>query len=504
MTTQRSPLLLALATCLALWGVALSPSPQAAGQAPSPTPTPTLPAWTPQGAWRAVHAPERAPLWTRDVPRLYAVHAIVDGARGALAWAVGEDCAVAVLEDGRWQVDQAAAALCDGPRDYDLRDVYVRGPDDIWAVGAYEGGEGLERTRCVAVAPTDRNDVDHDEGCGTVWRLSGGMWRAFHFQDFGMNLPIPALNGLDMMRDPDSETWVGWAAGNNNENDSIASIILEFVADDARMGADGAWRRTGRSITPIDEDFHDVKIVSPGEAWIVGEGGNESLFRAPPDGSGIWAAQGISGNDHLYAVDLSDQLYGWSGGQRGRMNHYDGNCHDDDPATACWFDNQGRPVRHPSSPDTGLGNEIRAVKLQSRGIGWLAGRRFSRSSFLAYLQPDHDWLVVDVADDPSQDLFGLHFDDAGRGWAVGEQGTILEYVLPEPTASATPTASPTPMATSTAEATATLVLPATSTSEPTPPPSATASATATPSPASATRTPEPPRAFLPFAWQHGR
>lgn len=479
-------------------------------QAATATPTATFQPYEPAGQWRAVHAKSVDPIWSGDsAPDLNGVHGLRLPDGGLRAWAVGDSCALAHFNGERWVRDTGLEGLCLPGTRYDLRDIYVMAEDSAWAVGRLAGGSGGFSRDC---QPEDPRSVARDEGCGFVARYDGERWRLLEPFDYGVIRVAPPLNALDMYFDAESGAWYGWAVGNNATFSSSKAIILEYFHDD------GGWRLT-RATSNLVEHLRDVRILSPQLAWLVGDSGTESRYEGDGAGSGTgsqWRRLGLSGRDHLYAVDLVDRDYGWDGGWRGRMNRYDGNCDDGDPETPCWFDNKAFPVRTRSGAQLTT-FDILAIDLLERGAGWLVGTRDGRASVVAHLQASEKWQVVAVADDPGENLRGLWLTDAARGWAVGDDGTILEYA--DPTASVVPTrtptsdpatvipspsASPTATATSTPAVSVTSGVPSTATvtlapsATPTPSVSATTSATATTELATATMTVAPSPSRQPF------
>jgi hypothetical protein len=489
------PLLLAVAALL-------PPAPRAvvAQGEPDATPTimPTFEPWTPRATWVAIHSPERDGLWTgvrgATPPAMRAVHGVPLPGGGHEVWTVGDHCSVAVHRGDGWQRVSELESACAGQQTFDLRDVFVVGPNDLWAVGRYEGGPGLERD-CVIEEPADRDDVDFEEGCGMIVRYDGADWRIMNHSAIGQPRPLPALNALDMKYAPEQEAWIGWIAGNDAAFDSLKAMILEFLDDGKGPNGEGRWRYTSTTrSTNITADLRAAKIISADEAWIVGEHGHEAWYRTANGQPGDWGARGKSGKDHLYAMDMTDQLYGWDGGQKGRMNRYIGFCHDDDPETACWFDNKDRPIRPPSGPP--LTVDVWSIDLLRRGVGWVVGGQTSASSTIAFLQPDEKWYTVPVEGDPVVALYDVWMLDDDLGWAVGEEGTILEYRVDPDAAPATgtatlpPTHTATPLPTGVASPTATSASgSATATAGPAASPTAVASATP---PLGATPTTAPP------------
>ncbi len=447
----------------------------------TPTSTPSPPA----GTWRLVHGPRQDPLWTTNPPDLRALHGAVEADGVWRGWAVGDDGAVVRYDGQTWEAMRLDAT----PRTYAFRGVFAAAPDDVWLVGRATGGRTC--------------DV-----CGVMLHYDGTEWRELDPYEYGVIGRVSPFNAIDLLQTEDGG-WHGWAVGDDADFDNIKAIILRY--------RDGQWRLWSGS-NNIAKNLYDVKIMSPVEAWAVGEDGSESWYREE-DGVGGWPRLGHSGVDTLYSVDLADPLFGWDGGEAGRMNHYTGSCHDDTLATQCWFDNKARPVRNVSG--SVLNIDIYAIDLLSRAEGWLVGAPMARRSLVAYLK-GNQWQAVPVEGDPGIALYGLQMIDSRRGFAVGEDGVIVEYLdetVPTATAGASPTASPTsetttPTPTSTGGARPTASPSAsptaTATRSPTASPSSSPTATATRSPtasptATATRTPEPtvsvtksPHAFVAY------
>ncbi len=447
----------------------------------------------PNGQWSAVHAPATSPLWPADGFGLWAVDGVVDSQGEWVGWAVGDDGSIARYDGQRWQRDRSLEAATTAPKTYHFRDVFAKAPDDVWAVGRVDGDK-------------------YCEGCGVVAHFDGQRWRVLDRSEFAVAGRVAPLNALDMIRGDDGE-WYGWAVGDDADFDNIKAIILRY--------ANGRWRLWSGP-NNIAKHLYDVKILSPREAWAVGQDGSESWYYETAGGVGSWPRLGHSGVDTLFAVDLADPLYGWDGGVRGRMNHYSGSCHDDTLDTQCWFDNAAIPLRDVNGRLLAI--DIYGVDLLSRSEGWLVGAANARTSTVAYLDGAL-WRCVKVTDDPGRTLRAVRMVNHRLGWAVGDAGVILRYLdesvpsaTPPPTltttpaASATPEATPSPVILPSPVATATLPTDTpTATEASSPSPAATASQTMAPSAtrttsAASTRTAVPTsvpgwvsRLYLPFA-----
>jgi hypothetical protein len=417
----------ALATCMVLlYGLAApaagAGSPPGMGLVARPaaaTPTP------PGGIWHAVHGPTRAALWATDPPRLAGVH-VVDTPAGVFGYAVGTRGALVRLQDGVWTKVDDLDPKKTTPLTYDLNGVFVIAPDDVWVVSAVTGDR-----QCGT------------EACGALLHYDGRRWQAIDRTTYGISGRVPPMRAIDMIQGG-SGAWFGWVVGNDLLTDTLKALILRFK--------DGKWR-VWSGPNNFARHLRAVKNVAPGEAWLVGEAGVESWYTERDSGLGDWAALGKSGADDLYALDLADPLYGWDGGAGGRMNRYQGHCHDDDLGTQCWFDNQAHPIR--DRRGLAVSQDVNAIDLLTRSDGWLVGAASARRSLVAWLDGAAQmWNAADVEGEQGTSLYGLHMLDTRRGFAVGDKGTILEYrddSLPTPTASATvaaATATPTPTATS--------------------------------------------------------
>jgi len=436
---------------------------------PSAQITPTATREPPSGTWRALHGPRQDPLWRANPPALRAVHGILDGEGRWIGWAVGDDGALAHFDGESWEAVDALESGGSGGRILNLRDVFVIGPEEAWIVGQMDG---------------DRSCL----GCGVVIHYFEQRWRILDRNEFKVNGRVAPLNAIDMIQD-DEGKWHGWAVGDDADFDNIKAIILHHY--------DGEWRVwTGSN--NIAKHLYDVKILSPKEAWAVGEGGAESWYMEDEQGTGGWPRLAHSGPDTLYAVDLADRLEGWDGGVGGRMNHYQGGCHDETLETQCWFNNGDRPIR--DQRGSKLPINIYDVDVLSRTEGWLVAEAYVRRSVVAYLDGKL-WRVVDVEDDPGVTLYGLFMRDSRKGFAVGADGVILEYVdetdpTPPPTPTATETARPSPSATTTPTASATVPSPGVPTATPSPTVTASSTFTPTPSPTALPSVTPPPTATL--------
>jgi hypothetical protein len=459
-----------------------------------------LPGWDPPGSWSLQHGPGVDALWATGEGRsdrpcgietakagnrgtvspLCAVHGMREPGGDWVGWAVGEQGMLARYRGGAWEAVDDLAPRNTSPLTYHLHDVYVIGAEDVWAVGWVEG---------------DRSCQGAD--CGMVLHYDGSSWEMQPRTPMGIFACMERLNAIDMQYDPEFG-WYGWAVGDDTDCQSGGAVYLGLNYD---LDKPDIWRWF--RVPQASRNMHDVKIVARNDVWAVGDFGIESHFYKP-ENSPSWSVYGKSGADDRYSIDLADPLYGWNAGIRGRLNRYMGACHDEDPGTQCWFDNQASPIQDLAGNK--VLNSVYAIDLIDRDRGWLVGEEDGRRSMIAHFEENKRWRSDSIEGDPGKSLYGLHVIDESWAIAVGDEGTILEYravaVTPAtPTEPATATESPTPTEAATGSPTASATdEPSATPGTPSPAPSpATATSpvptpddpTATPEPSATTPTPEP-------------
>lgn len=428
--------LLALALAAGTGGTAARAGARPAGEG-RPDQQATATPWTPEGAWQLRHGPKLSPLWSGGPGRqeapcgemgaagqrgttspLCGVHGVPDGQGGWLLYAVGEEGLLARYQAGAWQKLDDLSPAKTSPRTYHLHDVFVRSATEVWAVGWVEG---------------DPTCISEDGHCGAILRYDGSRWQAVERARMGISGCMAKLNAIDMAADADGV--FGWAVGDKQCGNGGALYI-------SYDGAAWKWVR----VPQASRDLHDVRIVARRDVWAVGEFGIESHYFEPA-ANPAWSVLGKSGADDLFALDLADATFGWDGGVNGRLNRYVGTCHDDDPLTQCWFDNQASPVQDAKGNKLTL--EVYAIDLLDRKRGWLVGEQDSRRSFIAQLYLDKRWKTAPIGGDPGEALYGLFAPDDSFAVAVGDEGVILEYhaaVASTPSPTASPSATPIPPA----------------------------------------------------------
>lgn len=433
----------------------LLPRPQAPAQA-----TPTGPG----GTWQAVHGPNLAPLWVNDPPTLRGLH-IIETPAGLLGYAVGDLGALLRFDGSTWTKLDDLDPKKTGSLKYDLADVFVIAPDDVWVVGSLLGDRLCGTAKC-----------------GALLHYDGRTWTLVDHSSYGLPGKVPPMRAIDMLQD-ETGNWYGWVVGDDLLTDTLKALILRYK--------DGKWR-VWSGPNNLARHLWDVKLVSPAEAWLVGEAGVESWYTEKENGQGDWAALGKSGADNLYALDLADPLYGWDGGDGGRMNRYQGHCHDEEPEsnTQCWFDNQARPVRNKAGINMSL--DVYDIDLASRDSGWLVGAASARRALVAFLEPGlENWRQAEIVGDPGYSLYALDMISERAGFAVGERAVIVRYTddtAPTPTATEAPPSATTPPTATDTPPSATPVAP-TATASATDSPSAVPSASSQPPTVTATPSP---------------
>jgi photosystem II stability/assembly factor-like uncharacterized protein len=90
---------------------------------------------------------------------------------------------------------------------------------------------------------------------------------------------------------------------------SLCCYCYRLVRQLPSRPTSGTWQL--QSPLPTGQVLHGVDLVSPSEAWAVGEAG---LILHTTDGSVSWAAQNSATNQQLNAVRFLDSQHGWAAG----------------------------------------------------------------------------------------------------------------------------------------------------------------------------------------------
>jgi photosystem II stability/assembly factor-like uncharacterized protein len=174
----------------------------------------------------------------------------------------------------------------------------------------------------------------------------------------------------------------------------ILSIILATPSLFAQTS--GTWQL--QSPLPTWQVLHGVDLVSPSEAWAVGEAG---VILHTTDGGVTWVAQNSATNQQLNAVRFLDPQHGWAVGGV-LLYTTDGG--------QTWV----------AGTRTGNRGTMYSVDFVDTSNGRAVG---TQGGVLRTTDGGHTWLTE--ATPTSQNLIGVDFVDINSGWAVGGNGTIL-------------------------------------------------------------------------------
>jgi len=174
----------------------------------------------------------------------------------------------------------------------------------------------------------------------------------------------------------------------------MLSIIL--ATPELFAQTSGTWQL--QSPLPTGQVLHGVDLVSPSEAWAVGEAG---LILHTADGGVIWAAQNSATNQQLNAVRFLDSQHGWAVGGV-LLYTTDGG--------QTWV----------AGTRTGNPGTLYSVDFVDTSNGWAVG---IEGGVLRTTDGGHTWHTQTTP--THQNLLGVDFVDVNTGWAVGGNGAIL-------------------------------------------------------------------------------
>jgi photosystem II stability/assembly factor-like uncharacterized protein len=177
----------------------------------------------------------------------------------------------------------------------------------------------------------------------------------------------------------------------------IRSMVLIVLATTSLFAqTSGTWQL--QSPLPTGQVLHGVDLVSPSEAWAVGEAG---VILHTTDGGVTWATQNSGTNQQLNAVRFLDPQHGWAVG-----------------GVLLYTTDGGRTWV--AGTRTGNMGTLYSVDFVDTSNGWAVG---VQGGVLRTTDGGHTWLTGTT---PSgQNLIGVDFVDVNTGWAVGGNGTIL-------------------------------------------------------------------------------
>ncbi|MSP12967.1 MAG: hypothetical protein EXR62_08415 [Chloroflexi bacterium] len=351
------------------------------------------------------------------------------------------------------------------PTTKNLRGVSVVSTGEAWAVGDgavmlhYKNGVWLDTTPAnagqfqqlawygvsmvsdtVGWAAGEYFDISTRITRGILARYDGATWTILTGEMATSNFaPIRPLRGI-YMPTPDE----GYAAGLDGEIVHYYNLI---------------WHRE----IPMGPSFYTVGGYGVHWAWVSGEVGKQ-LYS---DGENGWQSAGIWTHAMVNGTSFVDHDYGWFTTDGVGVLLYDAK------AYAC---PQNCKTQNLVISQL-AGAALRAVKMISRTDGWMVG-----TGGAIIHGPGDDpydttnWEIVRQSQHAEPDLNAIDIAAGRYGWIVGNQGEILQYVLPagatvtatasataKATAADTPTASRTAAATVTLSTTATALVTATQT-----------------------------------------
>jgi photosystem II stability/assembly factor-like uncharacterized protein len=197
----------------------------------------------------------------------------------------------------------------------------------------------------------------------------------------------------------------GWAVGSNG-------TIL--ATDDG--GSKWPLQTSG-----VANNLNGVHFADATHGWAVGDNGT---ILATDDGGRRWRAQDGGGENDLSSVHFADTTHGWAVGDNGTIL-----------ATA---NGGGKWQLQDSGTANGL---FSGVYFADATHGWVVG---ADAMILATANGGATWQTLSTGDrnpfflsfkklvsSAVENLHGVYLADASHGWAVGQNGTILRWVLPD-------------------------------------------------------------------------
>ncbi|HEX8221981.1 MAG TPA: hypothetical protein VF914_22520 [Chloroflexia bacterium] len=287
---------------------------------------------------------------------------------------------------------------------YDLRSVFMTGPNDAWAVGGRYGKGGI---------------IVRYEFVNGVWRsVSSATYRA----------PLNAVVAVG-----DTQLW---AVGD-------VETILRITTD-------------GRNVVSIEEivdpvplpitrpraDFVTVQMLGNGEEGWVGGYGTVTSVGAEPFPmllhykQGVWTVDNSAvGNGAIYSLHLG-QGGGWMVGQKGIWRFAGGT----DSTAGAWVQEQ----KPPACPDTACYDTLTGVRAISADEAWAVGSRSGTCAICVSapyilhrtggkwqrVVPDNPVANLNLPPQTAVFLSHVYFADGDSGLAVGHYRDVLNAASP--------------------------------------------------------------------------
>ncbi len=221
--------------------------------------------------------------------------------------------------------------------------------------------------------------VTHDGG--RAWHES----RRFLPEDFGGALPE-----LYSVRFTGKKK--AWVVGSISRRDNVIDSLLVYT-DDGGV----TWQRR---TMPVREELIHIDFDSDERGWIVGARGT---ILHTGDGGETWTPQRSGTKGTLYHVDFRNGERGWAVGERG---------------TILRTTNGGESWATVNSP---VRNTLLSVQFINNDEGWIVGRG---GVILHSEDGGATWTQQETK--TKQNLYAL-FVEKKNGWAVGGDGTVLQY-----------------------------------------------------------------------------
>ena len=219
----------------------------------------------------------------------------------------------------------------------------------------------------------------------------GATWRAAHTfapAEFGGATPeLYSVRFASKKR--------GWVVGSVSRGENVVDSLLLYTDD----GGSSWLRRT----TPVKIELLHLDFDGEKRGWIVGDRGT---ILHTDDGGTTWARQTSETTATLYHVEFVDDENGWAVGER---------------STILRTNDGGRTWARVRSGPAGASATLLSVAFVNRDEGWIAGRR---GLILRSSDGGRTWIAQESG--TAQHLFALFFRGK-NGWAVGGDGTILQY-----------------------------------------------------------------------------
>lgn len=339
-----------------------------------------------------------------------------------------------------------------------LRDVFMAGPNDGWAVGLngrilrYNGvswhhyetlPSGAELLGLYLLNSNEGWTVGGAPDAAfppTILRWNGAAWSVVTPTGVALG---DTLQDVHMLSPTE-----GWAVG--------GGPYTGFPRHSTILKWDGTLWTSVPSGAPTNSSLMAVHMLSPTEGWAVGFGDWDGHLPLILRWNGaawsmVTSPAGIAGLFDLYMLSPTD---GWAVGFAAS----------DGQATIIHWD--GTQWRRVPGPVIGASTgHLTAIKMINAADGWAVGRDLSSPSTPRSLITHWDgvtWNVVATLPVPptlSVQLDGLFMTGPLDGWAVGEQGIILHYgpdiILTTVTSTVTSTAAVTATTTAVVTSTAT-------------------------------------------------